>query len=51
VAWRPSDKVELNLDGYFAQLTAANVNDNYMYWGSNELANNLPTSFRWPTTP
>ncbi|HEY1753032.1 MAG TPA: TonB-dependent receptor [Caulobacteraceae bacterium] len=59
VAWRPDPKVELSLDGYFAWLKAANVNDNYMYWGSNELGNNLPTSFKvanntliaasWPT--
>jgi iron complex outermembrane receptor protein len=59
VAWRPDSRVELNLDGYFAWLKASNVNDNYMYWGSNELANNLPSSFKvanntliaanWPT--
>lgn len=45
VDWRPSDRVELNLDGFYSNLKASNVNDNYMYWGSNEVANNLPTSF------
>ncbi|HXQ14722.1 MAG TPA: TonB-dependent receptor [Caulobacteraceae bacterium] len=45
VEWRPDDRVELNLDGFYSKLTASNVNDNYMYWGSNELNNNLPTSF------
>lgn len=59
VAWRPDSRVELNLDGYFAWLKASNANDNYMYWGSHELANNLPTAFtvanntltsaKWPT--
>ena len=59
VEWRPSDKLELNLDGFYSHLDASNTNDNYMYWGSNELNNNLPTSFKvanntltsavWPT--
>jgi iron complex outermembrane receptor protein len=43
--WRPSDGVEIDLDGFYSRMTAANVNDNYMYWGSNELNNNLPTAF------
>ena len=45
VQYRPSDRLELNLDGFYSHLEASNVNDNYMYWGSNELNNNLPTSF------
>ena len=45
VECRPNDRLELNLDGFYSHLDASNVNDNYMYWGSNELANNLPTSF------
>jgi len=45
VEWRPSDRVELNLDGFYSNLKASNVNDNYMYWGSNEVGNNLPTSY------
>jgi len=59
VEWKPSDRVELNFDGFYSHLDATNVNDNYMYWGSNELNNNLPTSFKvanntlvsavWPT--
>src|SRR5581483_9793362 len=43
--WRPSDGVEIDLDGFYSKLKANNVNDNYMYWGSNELNNNLPTAF------
>jgi len=59
VQWRPNDRLELNLDGFYSHLDASNVNDNYMYWGAHELANNLPTSFSvqnntltnvvWPT--
>jgi len=46
VEWRPTDKLELNLDGFYSHLDASNSNDNYMYWGSNELAKNLPTSYK-----
>jgi iron complex outermembrane receptor protein len=59
VEWRPNDKLELNLDGFYSHLDASNSNDNYMYWGSNELAKNLPSSYKiangtlvgavWPT--
>ena len=59
VEWKPSDRVDLNFDGFYSHLDATNVNDNYMYWGTNELNNNLPTSFKvanhtlvsavWPT--
>ena len=43
--WKPNDRTELNLDGFYSKLNAANVNDNYMYWGNRELGRNLPTSF------
>jgi len=59
VEWRPNDKLELNLDGFYSHMSASNSNDNYMYWGSNELDKNMPTSFKvsnntlvsavWPT--
>ncbi|HEX3916172.1 MAG TPA: TonB-dependent receptor [Caulobacteraceae bacterium] len=45
VAWRSGDRVEIDLDGFYSHLDAANVNDNYMYWGANELTKNLPTSY------
>ena len=45
VQWRPNDKVELRFSGFYSKLNATNHNDNYMYWGSNELNNNAPTSF------
>ena len=43
--WRPNDKLEVRLDGFYSKLNATNVNDNYMFWGSNELNKNSPTSF------
>ncbi|HEX4196101.1 MAG TPA: TonB-dependent receptor, partial [Caulobacteraceae bacterium] len=61
IEWRPNDRVELNLNGFYSRLNATNVNDNYMYWGNNELNNNLPTSYTvshntltsavWPAGP
>lgn len=43
--WRPNDKLEVRLDGFYSKLNATNHNDNYMFWGSRELNNNSPTSF------
>jgi iron complex outermembrane receptor protein len=43
--WRPNDRFELKLSGFYSQLNATNNNNNYMYWGSNELNNNVPTSY------
>lgn len=46
VQWKTSDdKAELNLSGFYSHLNADNYNDNYMFWGSHEFANNLPTSY------
>ena len=45
VQWRPNDQFELRLTGFYSKLNATNHNDNYMFWGSNELNNNAPTSF------
>ena len=45
VVWRPNDQTEIKLTGFYSHLRADNHNNNYMYWGSRELANNVPTSF------
>ncbi len=45
VQWRPNDRFELKLSGFYSKLDASNFNSNYLYWGSNELNNNVPTSF------
>jgi len=44
--WRPNDRAEFKISGFYSKLNATNVNDNYMYWGSNEIANNVPTSYK-----
>jgi len=42
--YRPNDKFDVSLSGFYSKLNASNINDNYMYWGSHELATNTPTS-------
>jgi iron complex outermembrane receptor protein len=44
--WRPNDRAEFKISGFYSKLNASNVNDNYMYWGSNEIGNNVPTSYK-----
>ncbi len=51
--WKPSDRAEVTLTGFYSKLNASNVNDNYMYWGASEIngnggnegPGNVPTSF------
>ena len=45
IQWKPNDRMELKLSGFYSKLDADNFNSNYLYWGSNELNNNVPTSF------
>ena len=45
VQWKPTDKAEFKLTGFYSHLDATNQNDNYMYWGSHELSLNAPTSY------
>ncbi len=45
IQWRPSERFELKLTSFYSKLKADNFNSNYLYWGSNELNNNVPTSF------
>lgn len=34
VEWRPNDKLTLNANFYTSKLEASNLNDNYLFWGS-----------------
>ena len=45
VQWKPNDRFEASVSGFYSKLDATNHNDNYMYWGSNELNKNSPTSY------
>jgi iron complex outermembrane receptor protein len=44
--YRPNNQLDFNLSGFDSKLIASNINDNYMYWGSHELANNIPSSYQ-----
>jgi len=43
--WAPTNTLDFNLSGFYSKLNATNFNDNYMFWGSHELTNNVPTSY------
>lgn len=43
--FKPSDAFDLRLTGFYSHLSASNLNDNYMFWGTNEFGNNSPSSF------
>ena len=45
LAYSPNNNVELELTGFYSELKASNINYNYMYWGNNELNNNVPTHY------
>jgi iron complex outermembrane receptor protein len=45
VQWRPQEMVEFDLSGFYSRLNATNHNNNYMFWGSHEIANNAPTTY------
>lgn len=45
VQWRPNEKWDFDLTGFYSKLNASNVNDNYMFWGSNEITKNAPTTY------
>jgi iron complex outermembrane receptor protein len=59
--WRPNTETDIKLSSFYSDLNATNLNNNYMYWGSNEYANNVPSSYTvknntliaatFPTTP
>jgi iron complex outermembrane receptor protein len=56
---KPSDALSLDLTGFFSYMDAANINDNYMFWGHVVEANYVPTALTvqngtitsgtWPT--
>jgi iron complex outermembrane receptor protein len=43
--WRPNEKFEARLSGFYSKLQADNHNYNYMFWGSREINNNAPSAF------
>lgn len=45
--WKPSSTLDFNVSGFYSKLEAGDVNNNFMAWGTNEIANadNIPTSY------
>jgi iron complex outermembrane recepter protein len=42
---KPSDDFDLVLNGFYSHLAASNINNNYMFWGTNEFGKNIPSSY------
>jgi len=45
IEYQPTPQLDFNLSAFYSKLNATNFNDNYMYWGSHELATNTPTAY------
>ncbi|MDE2135665.1 MAG: TonB-dependent receptor [Alphaproteobacteria bacterium] len=45
VQFQPSDSFEFDVEGFYSKLKASNINNNFMFWGSNEFGGNVPSSY------
>ena len=45
IEYRPNDQWDFDVTGFYSNLNASNVNNNYMLWGSHEVQVNAPTSY------
>jgi iron complex outermembrane receptor protein len=45
--WRPTEEFEVKVEGFYSHLSASNINQNNMFWGTNEFSTmqNVPTSY------
>jgi len=45
--WRPTEALDVNVSGFYSHLGASNINNNYMFWGTNEFSTgqNVPSSY------
>ncbi|HEY0106365.1 MAG TPA: TonB-dependent receptor [Rhizomicrobium sp.] len=43
--FRPSDSFDVRLTGFYSHLSASNVNNNFMFWGTNEYGHNAPSAY------
>ncbi len=45
--WQPNNSFDIKLSGFYSHLSASNINENNMFWGTNEFVtmNNVPTSY------
>jgi iron complex outermembrane receptor protein len=42
---QPTDSFEFDVQGFYSKLKAANINNNFMFWGNNEWGGNIPTAY------
>ncbi|MDE2182929.1 MAG: TonB-dependent receptor [Alphaproteobacteria bacterium] len=45
VQFAPSDSFEFDVEGFYSKLKASNINNNFMFWGSNEFGGNVPSAY------
>jgi iron complex outermembrane receptor protein len=47
VEYQPSENFDLKVTGFYSHLSASNINNNNMFWGTNEFSTmqNIPTSY------
>jgi iron complex outermembrane receptor protein len=43
--FQPVDNFEFDVQGFYSKLKASNINNNFMFWGTNEFSNNVPTAY------
>lgn len=43
--WKPTDNLEFSVNGFYSKLNADNYNSNYLAFLSNEIPNNVPSSY------
>jgi iron complex outermembrane receptor protein len=44
VQYRPSNDFSFQVEGFYSHLGASNINNNFMFWGTEEFGHNTPTS-------
>lgn len=40
-----TDSFEFDIEGFYSKLKASNINNNFMFWGTNEFGNNVPSAY------
>ena len=43
--FQPTDNFEFDVEGFYSKLKASNINNNFMFWGTNEINNNVPSTY------
>jgi iron complex outermembrane recepter protein len=43
--FKPSNEFNVQVEGFYSHLGASNINNNYMFWGTEEFGHNVPTSY------